>query len=318
MAYLLHFSSRAIARRPFLAKEKRLLARPGQFRLHRRGSKIYNVAMAVKVCPIETGEFWVDGGAMFGVVPRVLWERQYKPDDKNRIRQTMRVLLIIDGDRNILVDVGAGNWHEAKFIRNYGLENEDFDFDVALKDYGLSTDDITDTILTHLHFDHAGGWMRQKGGELVPTFGQARAWVQKDQLAWAQEASPIDRASYMEAYLKPLTEWPQLEVIDGEHQITENVSVIPVHGHTPAMQTVLARNNGERHFFPSDLVPTAGHVHIPYIAAYDHNTVMAGKEKQLILELACDEEWMIYFCHDPDVAKGQVIQEKGKFTIKTA
>ena len=272
--------------------------------------------MAVKVYPIVAGEFRVDGGAMFGVVPRVLWERQYKPDDKNRIRQVLRVLLIIDADRNILVDVGAGNGHEAKFIKNYGLENADFDFDEALANYDLSTNDITDVILTHLHFDHAGGWMTKKGAELVPTFANARAWVQKEQLAWAHNSSPIDRGSYMEAYIKPLAQWPKLEVIEGEHQITDNVSVMTVHGHTPAMQMVMAQNNEEKHFFPSDLLPTAGHLHIPYIAAYDHNTVMVSQEKQSILDKACREKWIIYFCHDPDVAKGQVILEKRKFTIK--
>ena len=272
--------------------------------------------MAVKVYPIEAGEFWVDGGAMFGVVPRVLWERQYEPDDKNRIRQVLRVLLIIDGERNILVDVGAGNWHNDKFIRQYQLENEGFNFDGALADYNLSTDDITDVILTHLHFDHAGGWVTRKGAEFVPTFGRSRAWVQKDQLSWAGESSPIDRASYMETYLKPLAQWPRLEVIEGEHQITDKVSVITVHGHTPAMQMVIVRDGNQKHFFPSDLVPTASHLHIPYIAAYDHNTVMVGKEKHRILDEACREQWIIYFCHDPKVEKGQVTLEKGKFVLK--
>ena len=272
--------------------------------------------MAVKLYPIVAGHFRVDGGAMFGVVPRVLWEQKYEPDDKNRIRQALRILLIIDGERNILADVGAGNWHNDKFISNYGLENEEFSFQAVLADYNLSTDDITDVILTHLHFDHAGGWVTQKGAELVPTFAKARTWVQKAQLAWAQKSSPIDKASHMADYMEPLARCQRLEVIEGERQITDNVSVIPVHGHTPAMQTVLVRNNGERHFFPSDLVPTAGHLHIPYIAAYDHNTVMASQEKQRILEKACREQWIVYFCHDPYVAKGQVVQEKGKFTLK--
>ncbi|NIA07323.1 MAG: MBL fold metallo-hydrolase, partial [Actinobacteria bacterium] len=160
--------------------------------------------MAVNLYPIVAGYFRVDGGAMFGVVPRVLWEQKYEPDDKNRISQALRVLLIIDGDRNILVDVGAGNWHDAKFISNYGLENDDFSFDTALADHNLSTDDITDVVLTHLHFDHAGGWITQNGTKLVPTFARARTWVQKAQLDWAKESSPIDKASYMDAYLKPL------------------------------------------------------------------------------------------------------------------
>ena len=272
--------------------------------------------MTVQIYPINAGYFRLDGGAMFGVVPRVLWQRQYPPDDQNRIAQALRILLIIDGDRNILADVGAGNWHEAKFVKNYCLQNSDFDFDSTLASYHLTTQDITDVILTHLHFDHAGGWVSKKNSELVPTFANARTWVQKEQLTWAKKPSPKDRASFVDAYLKPLAKCPRLELLEGKKQITDNVSVSPVHGHTPAMQTVMVQTPTGKHFFPTDLVPIAAHLHLPYIMAYDNNPLITVEEKQKILTQACCEKWTLYFCHDPYIEKGRVILENGKFALE--
>lgn len=272
--------------------------------------------MAVKMYPIDAGYFLLDGGAMFGIVPRVLWQQKYPPDDQNRIKQALRTLLIIDGDRKIIVDAGIGNWHEPKFLEIYGMQNDDFDFDSALASYNLTTEDITDLILTHLHFDHAGGLVTRKNSQLALTFPKASIWLQKDQLLWAQNPSPKDRAGFMEVYLKPLLEYPGLQLLEGKSQITDNVSVIPVHGHTPAMQTVIVETQTEKHFFSSDLVPTVAHLHIPYIAAYDNNPIMVAQEKQKILSDACREKWTLYFCHDPYIAKGQVVQEKGKFVLK--
>ena len=277
---------------------------------------MYNRAVAVKIYSIEAGDFWLDGGTMFGVVPRVLWQRQYRPDDQNRIRQGLRTLLIIDGDRNILVDAGIGNWHEEKFLKNYDLHNSDFDFDSALGAYNLSTDDITDVILTHLHFDHAGGAVSRRNSEMVPTFRRARTWLQKEQLAWAEKPSAKDRASFMDTYLKPLRRWAGLELLEGKHRITDKVSVMPVYGHTPAMQTVMVETETGKHFFATDLVPLASHLHIPYLMAYDNNPVITVQEKQTILAEACREQWTVYFCHDPHTEKGQVISEDGKFGLK--
>jgi glyoxylase-like metal-dependent hydrolase (beta-lactamase superfamily II) len=274
------------------------------------------LAMALSIYPISTGQFFLDGGGMFGVVPRVLWQQQYPPDDQNRIKQALRTLLIIDGDRKIIVDAGVGNWHEPKFLEIYGMQNYDFDFDSALASYNLTTEDITDLILTHLHFDHAGGMVTRVNNQIIPTFPKASIWLQKEQLDWAQNPSPKDRASFMEVYLKPLFEYPGLELLEGKKQITDNVSVIPVHGHTPAMQTVIVETQTEKHFFPSDLVPTAAHLHIPYVAAYDNNSVMVTEEKKQILAQACREKWIVYFCHDPYIEKGRVICEAGKFAIE--
>ena len=272
--------------------------------------------MTVEIYPINAGCFRLDGGAMFGVVPRVLWQRQYPPDDQNRISQVLRVFLIIDADRTILLDAGAGNWHEQKFAKNYDLQNADFDFDSALAPYNRTAEDITDLILTHLHFDHAGGIVTRRGSEIVPTFAKARIWVQKEHLRWAQNPSPKDKAGFMEVYLKALVQCPRLELLEGKTQITNNVRIIPVYGHTPAMQTVMVETQNGKHFFPTDLVPIASHLHLPCIMAYDNNPLITIEEKQKILTQACREKWTLYFCHDPYVAKGRVILENGKFTLQ--
>ena len=279
------------------------------------GASQYNAAMAVKIYPIDAGSFRVDGGAMFGVVPRVLWQQQYQPDDLNRIAQVLRSMLIIDGDRNILVDPGIGNWPDAKFIKTYDVQEPDFDFDRALAAYNLACEDITDVILTHLHFDHAGGFVSRKNSQIVPTFAKARAWVQKEHLLWAQNPSPKDRASFMEIYLRPLLEWSRLELLEGQDQITNNVSVIPFYGHTPAMQTVMVLTETGKHFFASDLLPDATHLHIPYISAYDNKAVVTAEEKQKVLAEACRQKWTIYFYHDPHVSKGRAVLDDGKFAV---
>ena len=269
--------------------------------------------MDVKIYPIDAGSFRVDGGAMFGVVPRVFWQKLHQPDDLNRIVQVMRSMLIIDADRNILVDPGIGNWPDDKFIKTYNVQEPDFDR--ALAAYDLTSQDITDVILTHLHFDHAGGFVSRKNSQIVPTFPQARTWVQKEQLLWAQNPSPKDRASFMEIYLNPLLNSPRLELLAGENQITDNVSVIPFHGHTPAMQTVMVQTQTQKHFFPSDLLPDAAHLHIPYISAYDNQAVLTAQEKQSALADASRQQWTIHFYHDPHVSKGQVVLDDGKFKL---
>lgn len=251
---------------------------------------------------------------MFGVVPRVLWQRQYPPDDLNRIAQALRPILIIDGHRKILVDTGNGNWHEDKFIKMYALQTTDFDSSLAA--HKLTCEDITDVILTHLHFDHAGGFVTRKESQISLTFPKARAWVQKEQLLWAQSPSPVDRASFMDICLRPLLECPRLELLQGTVQITDNVSVIPFYGHTPAMQAVMVSTEAGKHFFATDLLPDVSHLRIPYISAYDNNPVLTAQEKQKILSDACREKWTIHFYHDPHVSHGQVIQEAGKFGLK--
>ena len=248
---------------------------------------------------INTGFFWLDGGALFGVVPRVLWERFFVPDRKNRIRQAMRAFLIIDGERKIIVDAGLGNWYDRKFYDRYKVENPNFEFDQALSEYGLSSTDITDVIITHLHFDHAGGVAARRGTEIVPVFPNARLWLQEKHWRWARNPSAKDRGSFMEPYMKLIQDSPLLELVDGEVNITENVSLLPFHGHTPAMQSVLVKTGDGICWCPSDLIPFAAQLRIPWIMAYDNNSVLTVEEKEKVLRRVQLEKWMIYFYHDP-------------------
>ena len=256
-----------------------------------------------KVYSINAGFFRLDGGAMFGVVPRVLWQDKCAPDEKNRILQATRVLLIIDGQRKILIDTGMGNWHNHKFIDRFSLEKPDFDFNHALTAYDLSTESITDVIITHLHFDHAGGLAFERGTEIKPIFPNALIWLQKKQWQWAQNPSPKDRGSFMDTYLDIIRNCPKLNLLDGPSDITPDVSVLPFDGHSPAMQTVIIKTDSGTCWFPSDLIPTAWHLRVPYIMAYDNNPVLVAEEKEKMLAKVKLEKWRIFFYHDPTYEK---------------
>jgi glyoxylase-like metal-dependent hydrolase (beta-lactamase superfamily II) len=252
-----------------------------------------------EVHSINAGFFRIDGGAMFGVVPRVLWQDKCIPDEKNRILQATRVLLIIDGPRKILIDTGMGNWHDRKFIDRFCLEKPDFDFNDALAAHKISTDDITDVIITHLHFDHAGGLVSKKGEGIELTFPNASIWLQQQQWQWAQNPSSKDRSSFIQTYIDIIRDHPKLKLLEGTAEITTNVSVLPFHGHSPAMQTVIVKSDSGTCWFPSDLIPMAWHLRIPYGMAYDNNSVLSAEEKEKMLSKVRLEKWLIFFYHDP-------------------
>jgi len=265
----------------------------------------------VDVYSINAGYFRLDGGAMFGVVPRVLWERHCAPDDRNRIRMACRSLLVVDGDRKILVDTGFGNWHDEKFIDQFALENPEFDFNDALGAYGLCREDITDVVVSHLHFDHAGGLAIKESGVIGPAFRNASIWLQRTQWQWAQNPAPKDRASFMDTYLDVIRDCGNVRLLDGAGQISENVSVLPFDGHSPGMQTVIVESGGETCWFPADLIPTVWHLRIPYLMAYDNNPILAAEEKTEMLSKIRRENWIIRFYHDADheMAGEELIRE---------
>lgn len=265
----------------------------------------------VELHSIDAGGFRLDGGSMFGVVPRVLWERHCVPDEKNRIRLVCRSLLIIDGDRKILVDVGFGNWHDEEFIDRFGLETPGFDFNDGLGAYGLCREDITDVVVSHLHFDHAGGLVVREGGEIKPAFASASIWLQRTQWQWAQNPSPKDRVSFMDEYLDIIRDCGKVRLLDGAAEISDNVSVVPFDGHSPGMQTVIVESEGETCWFPADLIPTVWHLRIPYLMAFDNNPVLAAEEKTEMLSKVRREKWIIRFYHDGEyeTANEELIRE---------
>jgi glyoxylase-like metal-dependent hydrolase (beta-lactamase superfamily II) len=269
----------------------------------------------VEISTIETSTFKLDGGAMFGVVPRVLWSRHYEPDDRNRITIAVRSLLIRHDNRRILIDVGLGNCLDTKFIDIFAIDEPNFQFNEALAQFGETTDSITDVILTHLHFDHAGGLIKAGGFGPELAFPNARIHVQAEQWEWALHPSPKDRASFHGSYLDVLSDCDNLHLIQGRHEITPYITVIPVDGHTPAMQVVLIETANGTAFFPSDLIPTVGHVHIPYLMAFDNQPVIAAAEKTKFLTQAAKENWLIYFQHDAKCQTARVTQKDDKFKL---
>lgn len=262
---------------------------------------------------MDTGRFRLDGGAMFGVVPRVLWEKENPPDEKNRIYMALNALLLQGKGRNILVDTGIGTKGDEKFTKIYAVDHSEHSLQKALQEAGLTPDDITDVIVTHLHFDHVGGaTYYDEAGQLRLQFPRATYHVQKKQLEWAQAGFEKDRASYLRENIEPLVQSERLNLLDGPTRLFEGVEILLVHGHTPAMQLVRVSDASTRLLYCADLIPLAAHIPVPWVMAYDLYPVETIKEKKEILRRAVEEDWLLFFEHDPRVYCGTVeLTEKG-------
>jgi len=251
---------------------------------------------------VETGRFALDGGAMFGVVPKTLWEKHNPPDDRNRIALAARALLLKGGGRVVLVDVGLGTKFNEKLRSIYSVDQTGSDLVRSLKQHNVRPDQVTDVILTHLHFDHAGGATTVVDGQAVPTFPNAKYWVQ--QRHWDAACAPTerDRASFFSEDFLPLREHGLLHFTDGEGEILPGISCRVVHGHTTALQCPLISDGKSPVFYCADLVPTVSHIALPWIMAYDLRPLVTLEEKRSILGAAADEGWILVFEHDPAVA----------------
>lgn len=258
--------------------------------------------------PIETGSFGLDGGAMFGVVPRTLWEKTNPPDEKNRIAMAARALLLRGSGRTILIDAGNGGKLDAKLSAIYKIDSSGSDLLSSLASHGVTPGEVTDVILTHLHFDHAGGATMRSSGELIPTFPNARYYVQRAHWEAAQKPTERDRASfYADDYL-PLYERGLLHFTDGEGEILPGITVRVIHGHTTALQCPVISDGRTTLLYCADLVPTASHVALPWIMAYDLRPLVTLEEKRAILTLAAEEEWVLFFEHDPALAAAKLVR----------
>lgn len=265
--------------------------------------------------PIVTGDFRLDGGAMFGVVPRVLWEKTNPPDEKNRIQMTMRALLIQGNKRRILVDDGVGDKYDSKFAQMFHIDHSQKSVANSLGEIGLSVEDITDVILTHLHFDHCGGSTKRKGSEIVPTFPRARYYVQKEQYDHALSRNERDQASYFPENFEPLRKAGQLELLSGPATLYPGIEILIVGGHTPGQQLVKVSDGAATVLYCADLVPTASHIPLPYIMAYDLFPVTTLEEKKRLLPQAHDEGWILFFEHDPFRAATKVGKSEKGFSM---
>lgn len=249
---------------------------------------------------IETGRFALDGGAMFGVVPQVMWSKTNPPDERNRITMASRCLLICGDGKNILVDAGVGTKLDDKLKGIYRIDYAHSSLDRSLASVGLSVNDITHVILTHLHFDHAGGSTHIQHGKLVPTFPKARYLVQKDQWDRALNPSEKDRASFFQDDYLPLREHGVLDLVEGEGELFPGIGVILCHGHTDAQQLPRITDGVRTVVYCADLFPTKSHIPLPYVMAYDLRPLLTIEEKKKVLPKAYEAGWTLVLQHDPD------------------
>jgi glyoxylase-like metal-dependent hydrolase (beta-lactamase superfamily II) len=260
---------------------------------------------------IHAGVQRLDGGAMFGVVPKPLWERRIAPDQRNRIPLAMRCLLIEHDVGPILIDTGAGNKEDAKFHEIYGVENRGADgrtrLEDGLRDVGFQPDDIVIVINTHLHFDHAGGnTYRDPSGAIRPSFPNARYVVQAGEYDYATHTNERTAASYFPHNFVPLAERGVFDLVNGEPEVAAGVRLLRTPGHTPHHQGVLLESAGERAFFIADLAPTVAHLPLPWIMGYDVEPLVTLETKRRVLRRALDEDWLVVFEHDPVTPWGRV------------
>jgi glyoxylase-like metal-dependent hydrolase (beta-lactamase superfamily II) len=266
---------------------------------------------ALNVHAIQAGGQRLDGGAMFGVVPKPLWERRIPADERNRIQLGMRCLLIEHPSGLILIDSGAGNKENAKFHDIYGVENAGANGRTALEDglaqVGVSPEQIAFLISTHLHFDHAGGnTFIDEAGVVRPTFPRARYFVQRGEYEFATHPNERTAASYFDRNYVPTLESGQLELLEGESEIVDSIGVIVTPGHTPYHQSIVIRSGGETAIFLGDLVPTHAHLPLPWIMGYDVEPLVTLESKRGLLKRVEQENWTVIFEHDAVVPWGRV------------
>jgi glyoxylase-like metal-dependent hydrolase (beta-lactamase superfamily II) len=265
----------------------------GRFRLH----------------ALEAGLQRLDGGAMFGVVPKALWERRIPADERNRIPLGLRCLLVETPDALVLIDTGVGNKESEKFLAIYGIENAGTPtrLEDGLRAAGFTPDDVDIVIDTHLHFDHAGGnTFRDAEGEVRLTFPRARYVVQRGEWEYAHWNNERVRASYLPDNFDPVERAGRFDFVEGAVEIIPGIRVIPTPGHTPHHQSVVIASEGEIACFLADLIPTAAHLPLPWIMGYDVEPLVTLESKRAVLEQARREDWLLVFEHDPTLAWGRL------------
>lgn len=258
----------------------------------------------MQIYPINTGNFKLDGGAMFGVVPKVIWQKSNPADANNLIDMALRCMLIEDGSRLILIDNGTGNKQNEKFFSYYFPFGED-SLDTSLSKYGFHRDDITDVFLTHLHFDHCGGsiqWNKTRDG-YEPAFKNAKFWSNRDHWQWAVQPNPREKASFLKENILPIQESGQLEFLSvPEDHFMRNspleFDILFVDGHTDKMMIPHIKYQGKTLVFAADLLPTVGHIPLPYVMGYDTRPLITMSEKEQFLNKAVEEEYILFFEHD--------------------
>lgn len=270
---------------------------------------------AFEIDVISDGTFALDGGALFSVVPRVVWERYFEPDQQNRIRIGLNALLVRTGRENVLVDTGIGYKWDARSLDRYSIRHETSIL-AELAGRGLGPEEIDIVINTHLHFDHAGTNTIERDGRVVPTFPRARYVVQRGEFEHALSPHERDRASYNPQDIKPVEDAGQLDLVDGDQEVASGIRVIKVAGHNRDLQCVRVDSEGETAFMFADLLPTTAHVPPAWVMSFDLYPVETLEQKKRLIPQAISERWVCVFEHDPHTPLGRLRDENGKVIVE--
>ena len=268
-----------------------------------------------KIHSIKAGLFKLDGGSMFGVVPKTIWNKSNPADDQNRIEMSTNVLLLVSKNRKILIDNGVGHKMSEKLNQIYGVDYSEYTLEKGLSDLSLSCDDITDVILTHLHFDHAGGSTKfDENNKPIPAFKNAVYYVQDKHLNLALNPTERDKASFFPENYEPVINSKQLKVVHDVHKFDDFISLIPLNGHTRNMQIVKITDGKETLMYLADLIPMSSHIPLPYIMGYDLFPLVTLEEKRNYLKEMYENNYTVFFEHDPYVEAGKIgFNEKSYF-----
>lgn len=256
----------------------------------------------MQVYTVDTGYFKLDGGAMFGVVPKVIWNKLNPADENNLCTWAMRCMLIVDGERRILIDTGMGHKQSEKFFSHY-YPHGDGELVKSIQQLGFAAEAITDVILTHLHFDHCGGAVKLINEKLVPTFPNAIYWSTAKHWDWAMNPNSREKASFLKENFVPLQEHGRLQFIEenkeGTTAFSANIDIMFAHGHTQSMMLPLVKYKGKTVCYMADLIPSSSHIPLPYVMGYDMFPMTTLIEKERFLKKACQEDYILFFEHDP-------------------
>ena len=275
---------------------------------------------ALRLHALQAGGQRLDGGAMFGVVPKPLWERRIPADARNRIALGMRCLLVEHPDGLVLIDTGVGNKEDEKFIDIYGIEAEvpghPTMLHAALQAAGFAPEDVAVVINSHLHFDHAGGnTLRTPSGQIVPTFPNARYLVHRGEMHYATHTNERTAASYFPRNWDPLAASGQLELVESDQDLLPGLRMRETPGHTPHHQSIVIESRGEVAVFLADICPTAAHVPLPWIMGYDVEPLVTLETKRALWAEALAKDWLLVFEHDAEVAWGRLAQGKKGYEV---